>query len=174
MVDKTDNKEGKPMTERQQRIYDFLNSVHVGVLATVDPNGEPHGAVIYHCIDPAFTMSFLTKTGTKKYDNLVRHNHTMLVVFEPVSQTVVQVTGKAVEIKNTDEINRVAEAVFEVSSKTSEGGISPITKLAAGEYAAFKIEPVQIRMASYIRPDPGDYAQLFESIESFELKDQQP
>lgn len=159
------------LTERQQRIYDFLNTHRAGVLATVDPNGEPHGVVIYHAIHRDFSISFLTKKGTKKYDNLIKNNHAELVVFDAKSQTVAQVRGKAIEVDNSYDINAVAAAVFMTSIKTSDGGVPPIVKLEAGDYVAFTIKPDQIRMASYARPDSGDYDKIFESIESFELHD---
>jgi len=170
MSSKSGKASDKPFTQRQQRIYDFLSANQVGVLATVDPNGEPHGAVIYFSIDKDFMVTFLTKSGTKKYDNLTRNNHAVLVVFDPVTQTVAQLVGKAVEITDTNNINAIAAAVFKVSLKSSAHGTLPITKLEAGEYAAFQIQPVQIRMARYGQLDSGDYRELFESIESFELR----
>lgn len=170
MFSKTVKSDEAALSERQRRIYEFLDSNRTGVLATVDPSGEPHATVIYHTVDKDFNVSFLTKSGTKKYDNLVRNNHVVLVVFDAVSQTVGQVIGKAVEIKDGYDINTVAAAVFMTSLKTSEGGLPPIAKLKAGEYAAFEIVPKQIRMASYARPDSGDYDKIFDSIESFELK----
>lgn len=159
------------LSERQRRMFDFLTDNPVGVLATVDPNGYPHGVVIYFTVDKQFNLAFLTKTGTKKYDNLVRDEKIMLVVYEPVSQSVVQVTGNAYEIKDNYEVNQVAQRIFETSLKTSESGVPPINKLHAGTYTAFAIKPVQIRMAVYERPDDSDYSQMFESIESFELAD---
>jgi uncharacterized protein YhbP (UPF0306 family) len=171
MSKKAAKKGSKTLSERQRRIYHFLGDNHVGVLATIDPNNEPHGAVIYHIIDKDFNVSFLTKTGTKKYDNLVRNNHVVLVVYEPASQTVAQVIGKAVEITDGYSINAVAAAVFTSSLRASDGSSPPVAKLQAGEYAAFRIEPDQIRMAAYAHPDSGDYDRLFDSIESFELKD---
>lgn len=44
--------------------------------------------------------------------------------------------------------------------QTSEAGIPPITKLSAGDLTAFRLQPVQIRMAVYERPDPGRYDEL--------------
>jgi len=87
----------------------------------------------------------------------------------PQTQTIAQISGDAVEIRDSYEINVVAGAILGASLKTSEAGVPPITKLEAGRYVAFKLAPVQIRMAVYARPDPGDYSDLFESIESFEL-----
>lgn len=164
------HKQPTGLPERQWLIYAFLREHPVGVLTSVDPNGYPHGAVIYYYVDKHFSISFLTKKGTKKYDNLVRNGKIMLVVYEPLSQSVAQVIGEAEEMKDDYDVNAMAQHIFEASMKTSEGGVPPIVKLEAGEYAGFSIQPYQIRMAVYERPDSGDYTQLFESIESFELK----
>ncbi len=94
----------------------------------------------------------------------------MLVTYEPLSQTVAQIIGKAKEITEANSINAVANTVFRTSMKMSRGGIVPIPKLEDGDYVAFKIIPVQIRLASYERPDSGEYSDIFESLESFELK----
>lgn len=160
------------LSERQKRIFDFLTRNPVGVLTTVDPDGYPHGVVIYFVVDKQFNVSFLTKTGTKKYDNLLRNNTIMLVAYEPVSQSVAQVVGSAHEINNKDAGKQVAQQVFGACLKTSGSGVPPINKLNAGAYTAFFIEPVQIRLAMYERPDHGEYSQIFESLESFELTDQ--
>jgi uncharacterized protein YhbP (UPF0306 family) len=170
MLHRTLPKKSRPLTERQDRIYSFLKGNGVGVLASIDPTGMPHATVIYHTIDQDFTMWFLTKTNTNKHANLLRDNRVMLVVFDPVSQTTAQVSGNAFEVRNGQAINDIAAAIFMTSLKTSQGGIPPIAKLNAGEYTAFKIKPEEIRMASYIRPDSGEYESIFESLESFELK----
>jgi hypothetical protein len=49
--------------------------------------------------------------------------------------------------------------------------LPPILKLQAGSFTTFAVTPASIRMAVYARPDPGDYNQLFESIESFEISE---
>jgi general stress protein 26 len=169
MLSITHRQDQAVFTERQRRIHDFLNKNHVGVLATVDPNGDPHGAVVYHTIDKGFDISFLTKTGTKKYDNLVRDNHVVLVVFEPTSQAVVTVTGKAYEVVRDSDIEVVATEIYEDNFRDKKNGVPPISKLQAGDCAAFDIIPDQIKMAEYADSGVGDYEKIFESIESFEL-----
>ena len=165
------HKEEVRFSDRKQRIYDFLIANPIGVLSSVTPDGNPHGTVIYYHAARDFTITFLTKTQTRKYDNLRRNNHVMLTVFDAQTQTTAQVAGKTVEISDSYEINVVAGAILGASLQTSEAGMLPITKLEAGRYVAFKLTPVQIRMAVYARPDPGDYSELFESIESFELNE---
>lgn len=156
--------------EPRQRMFDFLNQTRVGVLTSVDPGGEPHGSVIYFAIEADFIIHFLTRKQTKKSENLLRNSRVMLVVFEPESQTVAQITGEAELIEDSYEVNQIATAVFMTGLKVSANSTPPVAKLDAGEYVGFRIQPTQIRMASYVRPDPGRYNDIFESIESFELK----
>jgi len=160
----------KAMTQREKRIYDFLNRMGVGVLASVSPNNEPHATVIYFVIEPNFLIRFLTKTGTKKYENILKNKRVTLAVFEAKTQSVVQVYGEAMELKNAQQINEVADAVNGVSNQTAAGNDMPIAKLDAGEFAAFQIIPKQINMASYARRTSSDHSRMFDSIESFELE----
>jgi hypothetical protein len=94
----------------------------------------------------------------------------MLVVFDAATHTVAQVIGKAANLTGNGDINTVAAAVFKASLKSSPNSVPPVTKLAAGEYAAFRIKPDQIRMAYYDKSQSNDHRKIFESIESFELK----
>lgn len=157
------------LSDRQQRMYDFLKSTPVGVLSTVSPGDDPHGVVIYFDIDKQFRIVFLTRSHTRKHDNIIHNNHVMLTVFDAKTQTVAQVMGRAYELQDSYDINGVAGQVFGHTRKINKVGLMPVNKLEAGPYIAFKIDPVQIRMAVYARPDPGDYENIFESIESFDL-----
>lgn len=158
-------------SDRKKRMFTFLRENPIGVLSTVTPDGDPHGAVVYFRVDKDFTISFLTKTETRKYDNLVHNNHVMLTVFEPETQATVQVTGIAEEVQDSYETNAIAGTILGISMETSEAGTPPISKLDAGMYVAMKITPVQARMAVYARPDSGGYGELFESVESFDLNE---
>lgn len=171
MFDKMNAQHNKTLTERQRRIYDFLRTNRTGVLASVDANGEPHGVVIYYTIDKNFKVSFLTRAGTKKYDNIRRHNHVVLVVYDAQAQTSAQILGKAIEVRDSTTVNTVAEAVFLGGITTGENVILPVAKLEAGEYVAYSIIPDQIRLAVYAQPNVTEPGNVFESIESFELHD---
>lgn len=168
---KKKNAEQTLLSDRQQRILSFLEDTPVGVLSSVDPNGDPHGVVIYFVIDGDFNVYLLTRAETRKSDNLKHHNHVMLTVFDPQNQTTAQITGRAREIEDDYQVNEIANQVLQASFKVSDSEVPPIAKLDAGESVAFKIEPVQIRMAVYARPEFGDYRELFESIESFNLRE---
>ena len=155
--------------QREQRMYSFLRTNSVGVLSTVDPDGNPHGAVIYYTVDKNFIVAFLTKTETRKYDNLKHNSHVMVTIFNARSQATVQIVGTASEVEDHGEINRIATAVQTASIAKNGIGLLPISKLEAGGYTAFKIVPIQVRMAVFSQSDSGEYEDIFESVESFEL-----
>jgi hypothetical protein len=159
----------KNLGERQNRMYSFMHEHPVGVLSTTDPNGNPHGTVVYYAVAKDLSVRFLTKKRTLKYDNLLHNNHLMITVFDPRTQSTLQYTGAALECAGQAATNELALELFEVPLQTSESGLPPIAKLQAGALTTFRVAPVQIRMAIYGRPETGDYTELFESIESFEL-----
>lgn len=152
-------------SKSNQRIYGFLKENSVGVLATVDPNNNPHATTVYYSMDENFNVFFTTKHDTKKQDNLKHNNHVMLVVYDAFSQTTVQVTGVAQAV--TDDVVVSSETfrnTVRAAIRTSESGVPPISKLYAGSYVAYCIKPVQIRMAIFLRPDPGGY-DMYETID---------
>lgn len=157
-------------TGRHWRIFRFLSAHPTGVLSTVTPDGDPHGAVIYFTIDRSLHICFLTKDRTRKFDNIVHNNHVMLTVYDAATQTTAQVTGIASEIRDTVAVHSVADAVLGACLATSDIGTPPLNKLESGEYVGCKIMPVQIRMATYSNTSSGDYADLFESVGSFDLE----
>lgn len=170
LMSKSSNKsDAKSYSDTKQRMLDFLKSTPVAVLSTVTPDGDPHGAVIYFSIDDQFVVTMLTKGDTRKYDNLVHHNHALLTVFDVETQTTAQLTGVASEVTDPDFINNALEMDMIASMNTSYSRMPAIEKLEAGKYVAFKIKPVQVRMAVYARPDPGEYTELFETVEGSEL-----
>jgi general stress protein 26 len=144
--------------------HEFLKNHKVGVLATVSPDGDPYAAAIYYTVDSALNISFLTKTGTKKADNLEHKNLAMLVVYEAASQTTVQVAGSVSKITNDDEINEVFRQIVHASLDTGNTDLAPIFKLDEGNYVTYRLTPTQIRMASFSHAKSGGYKTLFKTI----------
>lgn len=154
------------LTDRQRRIHAFLRDHPVGVLSSVDPNGNPHGAVVYFTIDEHFVIRILTKKGTRKHDNVLHHNHVMLTVFDATTQTTAQTTGLAFERLDPMTVAALTRHIRSLARQHG-GATLPIEQLQAGELTTILVEPVQIRMAVYAPPSIGSHAQLFDTIETF-------
>ena len=158
------------LSERQRRIYDFLNDNPVAVLSSIDEAGRPHGAVIYYMINSQFEILFLTRSGTTKYQNLKHRPAAMLTVCNVPEQTTVQISGEASEITDPAVIKLIAQGVAEASSRAGHQGRLPVQKLKGGEFAAFRIAPLQLRLANYAHPAQHAPEAVFESFESFDLR----
>jgi general stress protein 26 len=148
----------------QAEAYTFLKDHKVGVLATVDPNGEPHAAAIYYFINEDFTISFVTKAGTKKADNLQHNNHAVLVVYEAGSQTTVQVTGEVTEITDLLQVNEIFTQAIYASIETAKSSVPPLAKIKEGDYVGFRLAPKQVRMAAFSHTQSSEHADLFKTF----------
>lgn len=138
---------------------DFLKEHPAVVLATVDQNNNPHAAVVYLTVDGS-SFKFLTKTGTKKADNLKHNNHAMIVAYEAETQTTVQLEGEVSEITDHAAVNEVFTGMLNASMETGGTTVPPIAKLKAGDYIAFELKPKEIRMASFGKAKSGERKDL--------------
>lgn len=150
-------------------ILNFLQAQRTGVLATTDPVNKPHAAVVYYYVNSNFEITFVTKSHTKKYENIQRNNRVMLVAYDEFTQTTVQVSGSSEEIKNIEETQDAIAKMLTSAALTSDAGDPPISKLYAGDYVAFRIIPELIHMAIFLRPDPGGY-DIFETLQFADKK----
>ncbi len=150
--------------EHNRRIFEFLTSHPIGVLATVTQEHTPHATTVYFAVDEAFTITFTTKRDTKKHAVLAANPNISLVVFEAFSQTTVQIDGVAEEMEDQPAAIEAFGNTLKAAMQTSDAGVPPISKLFAGNYIAYRIKPNNIRMAVFRRPDKGNY-EMFESIE---------
>jgi general stress protein 26 len=149
---------------KQKEAHDFLKNHKLGVLATVDPDGDPDAAAIYFTVDNSLNASFLTKSQTKKADNLQHNNHAVLIVYDATTQTTVQLTGIVSKITDAAEVNAVFAQVVYASIDANGNSLPPIAKLEAGDYVAYQLKPSQVRMAVFSRPATGNYSELFKTI----------
>jgi general stress protein 26 len=131
------------------KIVSFLSKHPVGVLATVDPQGDPHASALYFSVDKSLHITFTTKQDTHKYKNISKHSTVVLVVFEAESQTTVEITGKAVEVTDPEEQQAIYKGTLHAAAQTGEDIVPPIAKIPAGKYVGFTIEIEDISLSEY-------------------------
>jgi general stress protein 26 len=135
--------------DKRRKMYEFLKQHPVGVIATVDPEGNPHASTIYFGIDDQLNITFTTKRDTNKHLNITEHSQVMLVVNDVANQATLQASGKAVEVSNTQEAIDIFQDTVHAAQKTGEDVVPPIAKISAGPYVAYKISPDNIWMTEY-------------------------
>lgn len=145
--------------------YGFLREHPAGVLATVDPNGDPHAAAIYYAVDRSLTITFLTKEDTKKSHNLAHYNHAMLTVFDEKLQTTVQITGIVSKITDSQEISQLFRNMIRASLHTGRNAVPPIIRLHKGQFVGYRLQPVQVRLSTYSHTNAHRSGKMFETID---------
>lgn len=163
---KTNNRKinGYP-SKAQLRIIEFLKGHYTGVLATVSRHHKPNATAIYYYVDDSGEISFLTKRLTRKVEDLQMNNCVMLVVYDESEQTVVQIDGIASEITDEKEAHQAFRNTLRASLHTAESAVPPVTKLDAGDYVAFKIDPTEMHIAVYDHHSRGEHESLLRDNE---------
>lgn len=156
------SREGVP--SKQDLALEFLRKHQVGVIATASSDGLPHASVIYYAVDALLNITFITKRRTRKGENLRMNNQAELVVHDEKTQTMVEVSGKAFELTDAEEASQAFRNALRASLHTADSAIPPISKLAAGDYVAYRLRSTQVRMAVYNQRSSRIGNRLFETI----------
>jgi general stress protein 26 len=135
--------------EQRKKIIEFLKAHPVGVLSTVDGDGNPNASAIYINVDDELSISFTTKRKTRKYENIARHNKIALVVYEAANQTSLEVSGSAEEVQDEETQRKIYRATLHAAERTGEDVVPPVAKIAAGEYVGFTIKADNIWLSEY-------------------------
>lgn len=149
-------------SETKQKIKEFLLGNPIAVISTVNNDGAPYATTIYIHIGDDLSVYFLSKSETKKIENIKVNDAVMLVSYDAKSQTNIQVSGRAVEVKDESGSREIFKNIIDATKKASGVEIPPVSKLLAGPYVVYKIEPRLINYSVY-NSDNLEMA-VFESI----------
>lgn len=132
----------------KENVYKFLQSHVVGVLSTVSPDGVPYGSPIYYIVDEELNFFFVTKSGTKKSENMQENEKVALTIVAPSLPITIQVRGNAVETNDVAMYTKMAEMNAE-----EKGGFHwppPIHKLHhSGDLLMYKLTPTWLRVGDF-------------------------
>jgi len=128
----------------------FLEEHELGVLSTLDREGQVYGSAVYYVYDAVNKIIYImTKSGTQKYHNMLGDKHVALTMYdEPLLQTL-QIRGQAELIGDT----RIKQDVFtRINQKrpySGGAGYPPVTKLTDGSFVIFGITIQEARLLNF-------------------------
>ena len=138
------------------KIVKYIDTNPIGTLGTINPDGSPHGAVVYFCADDSrHFVYFLTKTGTQKYKNISTNDKVSLTIANSSESSTLQAAGRAMAIRDSQAIDMVFEKLNRAHSLGTEW-LPPISKLRAGAYVIVGIEILHARLAQFKDMSIGD------------------
>jgi len=152
------------ISEANDRISDFLTKHNVGVLATSDAFGKTHAATVYVSFDSELNFYFVTKKETQKSRNLQVNPHAAIAIFDADTQATVQVQGIVKQIVDERAMERVFTDIWSAALRTSQSHVPPTSRLIAGDYIVYMLSSTSVRMATFSKPDPADYDNIFETV----------
>jgi general stress protein 26 len=138
----------------EQQIVEYIKANPVMVLSTVDDLGVPHGAAVYVYAKSAKKVYCVTKTDTRKLQNLRANPHAAITIVNTAENSSLQATGHAETVQDAAEIEEAMGGMAALYAKGPDW-LPPITKLRAGPYQVVAITLKHVRLARYLNEHPG-------------------
>jgi general stress protein 26 len=129
--------------ELKKQVLTFLQNKFLAVLATVDSVHLPHAATIYYVIDDDFTIYFITKNDTEKYEHLLHNPHVALVVGTENIPRTAQIEGVAEVVHDLQMVPNLLERLSRVSNKGQYP--PPAFGSPSGSMSIFKVTVSKIK-----------------------------
>lgn len=140
-------------------IRSYLANHQSGVLATSDMVGTPHSAVIYYYLDDDLSLLMSTKQETQKYKNLLDNTSFSMTIYDEAKQSALTITGHAEAVREPDDIQLAIDNMNKQSQVRSGRKKPPLSKLIAGDYTAFRLVPLVIKLALYERSTNDNFVE---------------
>jgi general stress protein 26 len=130
-------------------IRSYIDNNPVATLGTINPDGTPHGAVVYACADDSHpVVYFLTKTGTQKYKNLSNNERVSITVVNPSENSTLQANGRARYVEDAVTLDMVMKKITRIQASAIEW-LPPLAKLRASAYVLIGITIEHARLARF-------------------------
>lgn len=143
-------------TSEMSTAWNHLQEHPLGTLATINKMGLPELATVYLFVENDFTCYFVTKTSTRKFQNLLMHADASILSYDENELTSVELAGKVEVITDASTIIPIIEKFQHVVSDRKAGyWIPPISQLDAGQYAVCKLVPTAVQVHIFAKK-PND------------------
>jgi general stress protein 26 len=139
----------------KEKVYEFLTQHAVAVLSTIALDRTPNSAPIYFIPDKELNLYFITKSDTKKSQNIeMVNNNVAITVIDSNIPIAVQAKGRITEIQDREFFLKIAE-----ENAKQEAGFHwppPLSKLQSeGFLIMYKFEPTWLRIADFSESGGG-------------------
>lgn len=134
----------------KEALLTFLSEHNRAVIASSDHSGQPYTSVIFYYVYKDSEVRFITKSGTKKFDNFKRNAYASMTVVDCDQPIAVDITGRVEQIVNVEEHDETMQQILKVSRKYKLD-LPPIVKLHAGGFVSFRLTLKQGKYTDYTK-----------------------
>ena len=132
-------------------ITSFMKAHTRAVIATIDAANQPSTSVIFYIVDDNDELFFITKSHTKKYQNIKINNCSAITVVDKDKPIAVNATGIVEEITDEATKDTIMQKVFKLSYSELQD-YAPIIKLHKGSFSVLKFIPKEAIMTDFTKP----------------------
>lgn len=132
-------------------VTDFVKAHSRAVIATVDTDNQPSSSIIFYVLDKHDELHFITKSQTKKFENLKLNNKAALTIVDTDKPVAVNITGNVVEVTEQAIRDEIMQDIFKLSYGELHD-YAPIIKLHKGSFSVLKFIPHQAKMTDFTQP----------------------
>lgn len=126
----------------------FLLANELGVLSSVNRDGNVHGAAVYYTVANDF-IYVLTRAGTKKAHNILAHNQVGLTVYDEANLKTLHLQGIAEAEPNPSVKKQVYERIVRPRRYAHGAALPPVTKLKREAFIVFRITVINSQFSDY-------------------------
>lgn len=144
------------MNNTEQKITEELKlmSHSIGVISTVNTKNKPESAAVYYICDDALNLFFVTRSGTRKYQNITKNPSVSFVISSEHPPKTIQIEGSATEVVDAQEQLQYFDKLV---AKASESNMMPpVSQMVTGEVVFMKISTTWARFGNFEVMKEGD------------------
>ena len=145
---------------------EFLRAQNVGVIATVNIDGQPFVSPVYYAAGDDFNIFFLTTSGTHKSQNIMDNDKVAFSVGTGPEYISVSIRGNAKLAEGT-EYDKGLALITDKAEKNSMANwpIKKIDELKKHQLYLYKIEPREVTFLNINSPEePESIADHFHNL----------
>ncbi len=141
--------------DAQTRAYAFLKEHDLAVIATVSEKGDPLASAVYYWLDEDYSFYFLTKSKTRKFQNIEDTGKLAVVVSDEAKLTTVQGEGKAEVVKDPSTQAEIMNHLATIKSTQDKAWFPPIAQIEAGSFVVVKCKVDHLQLSEFNHGKPS-------------------
>ena len=126
----------------------FVHSHEIAVLATVNEDGQPFSSTIYYAPFGKDAVCFLTRSETKKFDNLRENDRAAMTITDSKEPVAVNLTGTARVASEPKDHDDIMQKILKVANSKHTNN-PPVLQLKAGTFTCYIFEPKHATLTDY-------------------------
>lgn len=127
----------------------FLQSNDLGVLSTIDRDGQVHGAAVYYAEDNQGYIYLVTKDKTNKAQNVLSNQSVALTIFNADNLQTLQLRGVAHIETDPEIVDPIYRKILHPRVAGAHVNMPPILSLPAGGFVVICITPTDYQFTDY-------------------------